>query len=246
MKKNLILLHYLFIALSFCLDMQAQPSSGGSEAEQETFKNAIGLYYKFIGENSHLYSGSEYVSPVYNREMHPFFQTFEFSNAEIYYEGVLYTNIPAMYDILKDEVVINRYQQNFRIVLNGDKISSFSILGHFFVRLLQDSLNQGFIKTGFYDRLYNGRVRTYVQRRKKLEENIIQNQSVFKIVEADRYLVERDKIFYAVNGRKNLLNALGDHKKEIRKYLRKNKISFYANKENTILLASQYHDQLVK
>jgi len=246
MKKNLILLHYLCIALSFSVDLHAQPSSGDGPAEQGTLKNAIGFYYKFIGENSHLYIGSEYFSPVYNKEMHPFFQTFEFSNADIYYDGVLYSNIPAMYDLINDQVVINRYKQNFRIALKSEKVASFSISGHFFVRLVQDSLNQDFINTGFYDRLYNGRIQAYVQRKKKLEQNIVQNQLEVKIVEADRYLIKRDNIFYAVNSRGSLLNALEDHKKEIRKYFRKNSISFHENKENAILVASQYYDQLLK
>jgi hypothetical protein len=132
-----------------------------------------------------------------------------------------------------------------RIVLSGEKIQYFSLRGHFFVRLIQDSVNEALVKTGFYERLYAGRVIAYAKRQKKAEERIVDNNAGVKIEEADRYLVERNGIFFPVRNQKTLLAAFRDKKKDLRRYLRTNAISFHKNSENTIIAASKYYDQLL-
>jgi hypothetical protein len=245
MKKGQFPLVCVINIASFINVAFAQSTPGEIQTKKATVTNAIDLYYVFIGEGSHLYNGSEYESPVYTQDLHPFFKAMAFSSADIFYDGTLYHDVPAMYDIIKDELIVNRYKQNMRIVLSGEKIQYFSLRGHFFVRLIQDSVNEALVKTGFYERLYGGKVNAYAKRQKKAEEKIVDNNPVVKIEEADHYMVERNGIFFPVRNQKTLLAAFRDKKKDLRKYLRKNAISFHKNRENTIIAATKYYDQLL-
>jgi hypothetical protein len=235
----------LFLSCLFGLNSSsAQNLSTDSSSEQVSLKNAIDDYYKSIGENNHLNNGSEYVSPLYRENMHPFYNSIQFSPGSVTYDQITYHNIPLMYDIIRDVLITNRYNMNYRIYLVNDKIKSFVLFGHTFVRLVQDSLNKSQIVTGFYDRLYDGKEKVYVKRQKKAEEVVKENELISRIVENDIFLVKKGQTYYPVQNKKSLLSVFIDHKSDIRKYLRRNNFWFKENPEYTIMKTAEYYDQI--
>jgi hypothetical protein len=221
----------------------AQGQVADSNTEQPSVKHAIDLYYNFIGENNHLNNGSEYVTPFYRESMHPYYKTLLFSPGNVVYDEISYTDIPMMYDIINDQLVINRYKMSYRIVLVNDKLKSFSLLGHNFVRIVQDSNSKSGISTGYFDQLYNGTLKVFVKRQKKREEILRESELIARIVENDIVYIQKGKIYFAVKNKKSLFSVFRDHKTDLRRYLRKNNISFRENPENAIVKSAEFIDQ---
>jgi hypothetical protein len=244
MKKGFFCLIIISICLLAPLFNFAQTQVSGPGTDQSSQENAIAAYYKFIGANNHLYNGSEYVTGVYRETMHPYFKAIWFSNGEVFYDGVLYHDVPLMYDIITDQVITNRFQMSFRIVLVSNKIEYFTLLGHTFVRITQDSVSKSVIGTGFFDRLYDGKVKVYAKRFKKREELLRNNELIERIDEHNLFYVMKGGIYYSVQNKKSLWEVFQDHKSEIRKYLRKNGIKFRENPELAIMKSAAYYDQI--
>jgi hypothetical protein len=237
----LIFTAMLFFACASCF---SQADLTDSSVYQQSLKNAINSYYKAIGENAHLYNGSEYVSFNYQNGKNPYFQSIFLMNGSVLYDDVLYTDVPLTYDIYYDEVIINRYNQNYRIKLINDKVGYFSFAGHSFVRIVQDSTTGPLPGTGYYDRLYNGNVVVLAKRKKKFEETINNGSAATQYVEDDRYFIKKSNVYYPVSNKQSILRVFKDKKKDIQKLLKKNKIKFKPNPEFGIVKAAQYYDQL--
>jgi len=243
MKTGCLIIATILCILTFIPGF-SQADQTDTSVFQQSLKNAISAYYNAIGENAHLYNGSEYVSFNYQSDKNPFFESISLMNGSIMYDNVLYPNVPLAYDIQKDEVIINKYDENYRIKLINDKIEFFSLDGHTFVRIVEDSTTSALPETGYYDLLYNGKVSVFAKRKKKYEESITNTGAVTQFIEDDHYFIKKNNVYYAVGNKKSTLKVFKDKKKDIQKLLRKNKIKFSPNPEHGIVKAAQYYDQL--
>jgi hypothetical protein len=244
MKKE----QFSFIILLICLlsvnDLFAQGSIDTSGFVSQPLKNTVDFYYRSIGDNSHLYNGSEYVSPVYRQDMHPYYKSILPINGFLLYDGIRYQDVPLAYDLMQEVVITYRHDQHYRVQLVNEKIGYFTLLGHLFVRIEQDSTHGSVIGSGFYDRLYDGHLKVYAKRRKKLEETIVQNVVNKQMIEEDRYYIEKEGNYFAIRNKRSLFAALKDKKKDVKKYLRKNKLKFKDDPENVIIQAAGYYDRI--
>lgn len=223
----------------------SQTGTADSTSSGPALQNTIDLYYTITGENAHLYSGSEYVRTNSTVIGHPYFDTTSLLNGSIYLSGTLYKNIPLLYDILHDDIIINKYNQNYFIRLPGEKIDFFSIATDTFVKVVPDSADKVLPGIGFYNRIYNGKTEVIVKRKKVLNEDPPANGvSQFHYLQHNSYFVKKKNVYFQVSSRKSLFKLFDDKNKEIRKYLRKNKINFKEQPEYAILQASKYYDLL--
>ncbi|HVM87431.1 MAG TPA: hypothetical protein VMT76_04535 [Puia sp.] len=229
----------IFICISSFLYSQESTST-----QLQASKAAVTFYRKYIDENIGLNNGSEYVAYDFRIKGHPYFESGTLQKGNVMYCGTLYDEIDMAYDIVEDALIILKNDDNVRIRLAKEKIDSFLWLDHFFVRLVQDSNNKTSVPTGFYDRLYNGQIKLYARRKKIIMEKIEGNENERWFQENDAYIIHKDKSYYPVQKESDLFNLLNDKKKEIKKYLRKNKIKFRKEKETAILAAIVYYDKL--
>jgi len=222
----------------------AQANLSDSAIYRQAIQNSIVSYYRSVGENAHLYNGSEYVPYNFQGNFKDlYFESASLQNASIKYDGIIYYNVPLSYDIYHDEIIINKYNQNFRIVLANEKIDSFAFSGYSFIRIVKDSNNTVLPTSGFYQELYNGTVKVLAKRRKKLFENVTAAGATADFIEDDQYFIKKKGTYYPVHNKKSTLQVFKDGKKEVQKLLRKNKIKFKPNLESGIIKAAQYYDQ---
>ncbi|MFI5151786.1 MAG: hypothetical protein ACHQET_00540 [Chitinophagales bacterium] len=240
------------LASIFCLFEQ---STGQSELQDTSFyrsslNQAISIYYQSIGENAHLYNGSEYMQYVmYDPEdiKNPYFMSIFLEKGYVYYDGTAYPDVQLTYDILRDQLISTRWGQNYRIRLVDDKVLEFSLAGHHFVRLSADSAHPLPYGTGYYETLYLGKkLDVFAKRQKKQEDKINSMVALTIYVESDHFMIRKNGIFYPAQTKKLVLEALQDHKKELKKWLRKNKVAFAPHPESGIIQAAEYYDQLTK
>jgi hypothetical protein len=220
----------------------AQTPATDSNVQKDS-SDLINVYYQSLGEQSPLYNGSEYIEYAFTiQEGHPFFASGTYINGDINFDGMVFHNVPILYDIVKDLVVVQHFQKVYKINLVPEKIDWFTLSGHTFVRLTYDSADQ--IKTGFYDQLYNGKTALFARREKKiLEENV--NLQVYRTINSRNfYYIRKEKVYYPIRSLHTLLDVLKTQKKAILQNLKKSKIKFRKNPEQAMLMAVEYYDQL--
>ena len=205
--------------------------------------NAINVYYQNLGEQSPLYNGSEYIEYAYSlQEGHPFFQMADFINGDINLDGMIFHDVPILYDMVKDQVIIQDFQKVYKINLPADRVQEFFLLGHFFVRLAHDSSDQ--VKTGFYDQLYKGKIALFAKREKSMLEKYSNIQISKVVISQNVYYIKKDGVYHTIKNKSSLLAALKSKKKEVQQYLKANDIKFKREPERAMIMAVKYYDQL--
>jgi len=234
----------LFYILFICVfSRHATAQNADDTTLRENALNAINAYYQNLGEESPLYNGSEYLEYAYTlQEGHPFFQLATFVNGNINLEGMIFHDVPMLYDIVKDQVIIQDFQRVYKINLPADKVQQFFLLDHLFVRLTRDSSGQ--IKTGFYDQLYNGKIALFAKREKKILEKYSNVQISKVIISENIYYIKKDGVYHTVKNKSSLLNVLKNKKKDVQQYLKTNNIKFKREPERAMIMAVKYYDQL--
>jgi hypothetical protein len=205
--------------------------------------NAIGLYYENLGEESPLYNGSEYIEYAYTlQEGHPFFQVANFINGNVNLDGMIFHDVPMLYDIVKDQLIILDIQKVYKINLPADRIQQFFLLDHLFVRITPNASDQ--VKTGFYDQLYKGKIALFAKREKRILEKYSNIQISNVVISQNIYYIKREGVYYTIKNKSSLLAVLKSKKKEVQQYLKANNIKFKREPERTMIMAVKYYDQL--
>ncbi len=213
---------------------------------QQSVQQVYARYRTAMHLHSHLYNGSEYVDYDHYIDGHQYFQSDEWEEGTIHYDGTLYPRVPLLYDVRYDQVITENLAGPLRIRLVAEKVQYFTLLGHTFVRIVADSTTQGGVRTGFYDRLYDGRVQVLAKRIKLVHEQISSGQVDRDFYERNRYFVRKDGQFYPVKGKGSVLAVFDDRKKELQKFLREQKIRYKRNPESTMVLLARQYDALTK
>jgi hypothetical protein len=232
-----------FILLICIPSLSLWAQSVDSSSRQNASK-IVDVYYQSLGEQSPLYNGSQYVEyPFIIQDGHPFFGSQGFVNATIHFDGMTFDEVPTLYDIVRDQVVILDYHKYYKINLPAEKIEQFELAGHTFVRLLHDSLNE--IKTGFYEQLFRGKATLFARREKKISQQY-SNMEINNVVYShSSYYIKKGNAFYPVTSKKSLLNILKPKQKEVQQYLKKSNIKFKKTPEKAALMAIEYYNQLM-
>jgi hypothetical protein len=230
----------MFIALFASDKTNGQATSSDSSV---SFVNTITYFQNQIAEDAHLYTGKQYTAYEKGIKGHPFFLSAEMNVGTIFYDGTLYKNIPLLFDIVRQQIVINRYNQEERIQLLNEKLKYFTVAGHWFenVALLEGKDED--ITTAIYDRIYNGKATVLVKRLKRIK-NALKAEDPPEFVEEDAFFIRNGTSLYVVDNRSSLLDALKDNKELIKRYIQKNKFRLKKNVEKELVMTAAYYSTL--
>jgi hypothetical protein len=237
-------LKFILCCLVFVKMAGAQVLTGDSLSNTLYNSYAVKLYFNAVGENAHIYTGYEYFTPDRNIKGSPYYLSDSPWPSDLIYDDSYYQNIPIMYDVVKDEVVINRLGQNFEISLVTDKLKSFIFHKHEFIRLSIDSINGLQLAAGFYDRLYKGKTIVLAKRKARLQETYVYSQINYEYIRQNIYYVIVAGQIVQVDSKSSVLKLFNSKKSEIKAFIRKNKLNFKSDFEKTLIATSAYYDQL--
>ena len=207
-------------------------------------KNAVDLYNTYTDGNAPIYNGTEYLYYHFIMEGDPFFIKVELSNGWVGYAGRIYVPVRLGYDIQRNQVTIASADNFARIVLQNELVDSFYLAGHTFIKLNAD-YKQNLSTTGFYDLLYNGRVKLFARRIKLIEDVIKDNTVVRVFTEKDRFYVYKKSLYYLVSNKKEAYRLFADKQHQVKKQLRHEHIKLrQKNFEAGLLRAVEFYDQL--
>jgi hypothetical protein len=199
------------------------------------------IYREAIRHSQHLYNGREYFVYDSPAKDHPFFESETWQESTLTYDRQQYQDIPLLFDIYKEEVIIEQTGVSGPIKLQNEKLASFSVLNHQFIKV--DQPNSG-LKTGFYDLIYDGKTQFLVKRIKDRQETVAVQGVTVHFYPKTKYFLLKGGKYHAVSSKRSILQLLKEHKNALKRYLKENKINFRSNPESAIAKTSAYYDQL--
>lgn len=244
MKKQVIFLIVCFFAVR--TNLSAQDHSADSSFFSKAVSSARSQYMKSMGTGSYLYNSVAYERYWNGMVGHPFFISEEFRQGNLYYNGVLYEDVPLMYDLSRDQLITKNFLKELNVKLLGEKVGYFIIGKNYFTRVVADSNNSSSIPTGFYERLYKGSVTVLGKYEKKIEHSLRAEDKITKLVEHDHYFIEKDGKYHLITGESDLLSLFKEQRGELRKFLNRREINFKKDPAGTIVQAVTYYEQLKK
>lgn len=242
-----LLLFFFFVI--FYNRTTAQTGDDDSSLYNASLKYATDNYHKAVYPEIGLYNGREYINYNFSfREGQPYFESDnEDSAGSIVYDGILYEKVPLMLNLVTEQVIINDPSGVHRISLNNDRVSSFTLFNHNFVRLTEDSLNKNEIRTGFYDMLYKGKIFVFKKIQKEIDEKLsVTEGSLIRVYEHDNYYIKKEDRFYSISTKKQVLHVLKDRRKELQQFIRKNRLKIRKHKDRALPAIAGWYDSINK
>jgi hypothetical protein len=191
-----------------------------------------------------LNNGSKYRASEHSLEQHPYFLSADWITGSVFYDGEGFKDVPLMYDLSIGRLIAEHYPSGNAILLVYEKLKSFSLAGHAFEKIENDSVGNSLPKTDFYDVLYAGESKVVAHRQKFLRKEIESNAINIEYDEKNRYFLFRNGVFFPVKSKKSALKLMGDKKTELRKFLKQNRIPFSTDRELLLKKLAEHYDSL--
>jgi hypothetical protein len=222
----------------------AQTLAGAdSAAVAAAMARASQQYRHTVQPESGLYNGPEYVNYVSPGTIgHQFFLQPEAQLGSIAYSGATFQQVPLSYDLVRDRVVLTYPSQAVTVALVSEKVASFTMSGHQFVRLATDSARRGELPTGFYELLLPGPVSLLARHTKKLNQTTVQQNLRLEFRQTDKLFARTTSAFEEITSLKKLVAVLPTHKAEVQHYARLHKLGFStADRETSAVSLLRYY-----
>ncbi len=243
---NLLSLKSLIILTGILLSsmrVSAQSNKSDSVFYESAVNNAIAIYRQSTSDQPRFYNGRKY-KPYrigFINEV-PFFQNDQFTEGTLIYEGSYYDKVKLLFDEVKDMVIIKTDVAAIELI--NERVGGFSFPGHTFLRLTRDSSNDNF-NTGYYEKLYSGKIEIYKKEIKEIKENISSTEGVRgEIIKKTWYYLKKNGVYYLIKKKKHINQILSNHKNDIQKFVRNNGLSFRNDADNTLIQIGRFYDQL--
>lgn len=213
-----------------------------SITDSMAINNILQIFKEKIAGQLRLYNGIEDSGYPLNIIGNPYYLNDSLILGSVDYDGNRYHNVPLMYDMVKDAVVIKYFNTPFNIRLLNSKLTSFDLSGHHFV-VIDSIMAIGNLKHGIYDQLYDGTYQLYVRRSALTQQVISNSKVVVRINRAVQYYIVKDQVAYAVNNMRSALRLVEDAG-VIKSHLKKNKLKYRKAKEAVLKEIVSYHDNI--
>ncbi len=238
-----MLFTWIFLGISAAALCQETTSEALSS---KALSKAFYEYDNYFGKNLSLYTGKQYNDKYGQIGDHQFFMDDYWEQGSIVYGGQFYDSIYLKFDIFNDVVLVEYFSDKgltMTLMLHSPMISSFTLQGHGFVRIETDSAAP--IKTGFYDQLFVGsNLSLYARRQKEIVRTSGSNTLKDDFVQKDKYFLLKDGIYYPVNKRGSVVHVLEDHKKEVKHFMKSNRLYYRTEKDRDLTVVARYYESL--
>ena len=203
------------------------------------------------GPDDRLINGKYYKPKHFSAQGHPYFLSENWLKGTLFVKGIEYNNIPIKYNIEDDILIINVIFQNRvskNILLHNSFVDSVEInspamnITSTFHNTSNFS-NENSI--GYAEIVYKGRLSAYYKHTREFIDEINYYNKYGRYLNPKRklFLFNVDN-FQAITTKKGILNYFPAHKKEVKLFIRKNKIRFSKITVDQIVNLIRFCEQL--
>lgn len=182
-------------------------------------------YYKL---DDRLFIGKLY-TPKYFRPTsgHPYFQSKNWENTSIFIKGIKYNNLQVKYNINQDKIILNYKTNDWKytqIIMKDELVDSLIYMNRLIVNA---SILPVENISGYYELIYRGSFSAYIKHFKNLKLDFTNNDpnGTYGKRKQNLYILSGTKLLKG-GSRKSIIKHFNPYKKQIRKYIRKNRILF--------------------
>jgi hypothetical protein len=239
--------YWTFLLLSTLTAVRTEAQSSLKDNSISDSADAVALrqYHSYVSPEVGLYRGIQYIDYDFSvQKGQPFLGPDQVRVGSVWYGRMRYDHVPMLYDLVKEQLVVMDPFNVFKISLYMDLVDSFALDGHVYFRI-RDSLAPSSMRSGFWDRIYPGRLVVLKRERKALNENImITPDNVRYFIDGSvSYYFQKGSVYHPVNDKKELFDALKDRRRsEIRRVMRRSGLDWRDNKEQLIQLVAAWYD----
>lgn len=244
--KLLVMPLLLILLLAFypSTNIRCQVNHADSVFYQAAVYNAISFYKQSTNKYPRYYNGRRYKPyRIGFIAGSPFFESDQFAEGNVVYEGGSYDNVNLLYDQVTDMLIL---KAGFVIELISERVSQFTIAGHTFTRLIDDSLNN-LPATGYYENLYSGKIEILKKEQKKIKEDLSNTEGVRgEIISKKYYYLKKNGQYFFLKNKSVFLGLLKDRENEIQQFIKYHDLNFKKDKETAFTKIAGYYDQLTR
>lgn len=213
MKTLTILVSFLIVTSTHAF---AQTDTVGNSLLTSVITHQRLLYHQHIGSNSSINNGSRYHEGVYRtkKEETPYFLSDDWVEGTIVYGGQLYERIDLQYDLVNNKIISHPFYSLIKMELVYERINSFTLQDHRFVRLAEFTNNDS-----FYDELVSGDVKLYALRKVEVVEELSSGTVSHLFVDKTKYFMLVNKKLVEVRNRKDFLENFGAAKMQLKRLI---------------------------
>jgi hypothetical protein len=238
MTQNFLLIVLICLSIS----VSAQFVSDKDEIHIR-FAELYQQYENKLVQGAAIFHGPEYIPTNPTIKGDPTFLRKNPSYGSVVYQGHFYDSLLLSYDVIQDNLILAYQNQGlfFSIVLNSDKIDSFTLMGHYFHNVRKDTigLNYG----GFFDRLYDGPSTIMVKRRKTTRPANVKGY-LFEYTESDRYFIYSQGKFNSVSTKASIYRLFEKNKKAIKREMRRVDYTYRSQRDRYLKRVCFLNDKL--
>ncbi|QKX03663.1 hypothetical protein HN014_01610 [Aquimarina sp. TRL1] len=189
---------------------------------QQSKEKVYAAYDQLMGlANTSLYNGTEFRDLfLYTDGSNRFFKHQGYVLGTIVYEEQFYPEVLLKYDLLEDNVIIRSADNMsvFNTKLLPDNISSFSIEGRDFVRLMNTTMP--FENNGFFEKAYVGEELTlYIKQAKRVSRKIIGKKIEYSFKGDNKYIVYYKNTYNRIDTPKDVISVFPElEKRQVRSF----------------------------
>jgi len=196
-------------------------------------------YYREMAGQLRVYNGIKYVDYNAYYVGNAYFNNTNFQNTTLYYDGSKFENVPALYDMYRETVVVKYKDTSDKISLINAKLDSFNMSGHRFIHVDEE----GTTKPGFYELLYEGKTQLLKKYTVNIEDDKSEGVTKHRFYQNATYYLYRNGVYSSISGGSALLSQLKDKRKQLNEYLSVNKLGRKLTEEEMAKLLL-YYDKL--
>jgi len=232
----------LLLLLPFCSFAQ---HASFNKTYPERLQPLFVEYSQAIGQGAAIYNGPEYAGSDPSIAGHSFYQSKAFTYGSALYLGYQYDSLVVAYDIEDDQLVLAYPSKNdfFAIVPVKSRIDAFRIHGHTFIHIRDVSQMPGLNTAGYYDLIHDGNHRIIAQRKKRAVP-YRQGDYLYRYEVNDTYYILQKGKYRTIRGRRGLLNIFKEHKRELRREIRRTGLDFKTETDVLLQQLGPYLDNL--
>lgn len=237
--KRLCFVIFLLIILSFNTNIQSQTKQTLGDLKEYSIET--------YGTSDFLVNGWKFYPEHFNAKGSPNFQNLNWAEGTLTTTGgETFDGLELRYNIQMDEVVLKQVLSDGLpafVMLNKDFISSFTILSNTFIKA--DKIASDKQITGYVEVVYTGDISFYLKHQKDFVGNYNANtpEGSFSKQITTKYIMIDDQLM-KVQKKKALLALFPEHKKQIKKFISTNKISYKKATNSQLEMLLQYCDKL--
>lgn len=218
-----------------------QSTTGQDTMINNHFEEAVLYTQQSQGLSSPLYNGIVHTGYPKTIAGIPYFFSPDWINGTVNFENVIYQQVPIKYDLVADQLIVKR-PDGFGINLFSPRVSWFMMYDSKFIYIDSKSFN-GSLLPGFYQQIQEGKVQLVFKRSKKMNEKITTkvDQQFVDIVKF--YIIQANTV-HEVKNLSSVLTVLNDRRKELKDFLKVNKLKYRKDPEMVLDKMVAYYNQL--